>query len=165
MISAQITGSDVGAVLREMKQSMLRKTAVEAAHAGASTLELSARAFARRSVDTGNLMNSIGVRVKKSKRGSSINATIGPRRGFKIKAPDGSERNAAANANLTEFGHMAPDGKQVAAKPFLRPAFAQSGQAAVNAAAGIFKAQVEKEAARLGKKEASKFLRNIRTGK
>jgi len=155
MMTATIGGTaELAATLKELSQSVLSRTALEAANTGAAVFETAARAYARSSKDTGNLLNSIGVRVRKVRKSSSIAGVIGPRRGFKITAPDGSVRDAAANANLTEFGHMAKNGKQVAAKPFMRPAFANAKSGAMNQMAAVFKKRFESVVAKLARKRA-----------
>lgn len=155
MITADITGAaGVREVLNGLKDSMLNKLGYEAVMTGATVLSDSAQAFARASIDTGNTFRSIGVRVKRQRKASTISGVIGPRRGFKIVDREGRTRDAAANANLIEFGHMAESGKQVAAKPFMRPALATAGGGAVSQMAGVLSRKVEQEAGKLARKAA-----------
>lgn len=144
MMQVEISGADdIAKTLREMSDATRGKISMEAMITALTPVVTSAQAFARSSRDTGNLCNSIGFRVRAYSRKSKIVAVIGPRRGFKVVDRSGSTRNASKYGHLVEFGHMAKNGKQVAAKPFMRPGFASSEGKAMQDMANVFRQRIE----------------------
>ncbi len=119
---------DLKAALEAVGNKVKKQTAYQAVVEAMTPVVIAARRYARRSVETGNLHESIGLKATPKLRKGRMYAIVGPRRKFKKPDPSGKgERIATSYAHLVEFGtSTAP------AKPFLRPAWAVT-KARVNA--------------------------------
>lgn len=156
MLQIKIDGErTVKEVLEGVSRHVKRKLGTEAVVTALTPILSAARANASSSVETGNLRDSLGFRVKPYRKGEHIFATVGPRRKFKRKDPSGKgERVASKYGHLVEFGHVGRDGEFVAAKPFMRPAFTSNVVQAEQAMGRVLGAGIEAEARRQSRKRA-----------
>lgn len=115
-LKVTIEGADEVRALFKGIDAISEQVLDAAAYAGAEIAEKDAKA--RAPVDTGDLKSAIAILRKEKSRNPKKKAAyqIGARYKSK-KSPDGVNY-----ALCVEFGHKAPDGTDVPAHPFLRPA-------------------------------------------
>ena len=153
MIGIAITGTaDVAETLEKLSNAAKKKLGTDALVEAMTPMIDAARSLASASVDTGNLKASIGFRVKAYKNGKIL-GYIGPRNGFKVVDRQGRTRIATKYAHLVEFGHAKKGGGTVAAKPFMRPAFASQSQQCAATLGIILGRKIEIEAAKLSRRK------------
>jgi HK97 gp10 family phage protein len=145
MIELRIEGvSDVAEAMKKLSSKLRGDIGTRAVVAALTPIINAAKTRAESSRDTGALIDSIGMRIKRKTMGRGVFGVVGPRRGF--RRPDG--RDPVKYAHLVEFGHYTAaksgvtpaalsrgtKGKSlrrgtlyaqayVLAKPFLRPAW------------------------------------------
>lgn len=156
MMGVTITGlADVKDTLAKLSSAAKNKIGTAALVEAMTPMVDAARNLASASVDTGNLKASVGFRVKAYRKGAIV-GVIGPRNGFKTVDRQGRTRIATKYAHLVEFGHVAPNGMHVAAKPFMRPAFAAKRQQVARDLGVLLGKKIDIEAARLAKRKRKK---------
>lgn len=135
MIRLDVAGiDDLEAALKAVGKKAAREAALVAVQEAAVPIVVQAKRYARNSRDTGALEESITFRTKPYRRGDRALAVIGP--ASKFRGADG--RQPAKYAHLVEFGHVAKNGKHVAAKPFMRPAIATAADKSMRKLADTF---------------------------
>lgn len=103
-----------------LSKKMQREIGFEAVVTAMTPVVSRAKRYARRSMDTGNLHDSIGIKSTPRLKKGRLYAIVGPRRKFRKADPSGKGfRVATKIAHLVEFGTS-----KSAAKPFMRPAWA-----------------------------------------
>lgn len=153
MITAEITGGpELMAFFNDLGNAVKKRIANEAIVTGLTPIVDAARSLAP--ADTGNLKNSIGFRVGKSKKGASVFAKIGPRTGFDFTDKNGVKHQAAKYGTFMEFGHLMQNGKKAPGKPFMRPAFASCKDVAMSEISRVIGTKVELMAKRAKKRKA-----------
>jgi HK97 gp10 family phage protein len=151
MIAVKLEGvTDLRAALDELSKGVKRKMAKGAVTAAALPSLRAMERHAQRSRDTGALIQSLGVRSILWKNGNAT-AVVGPRRGR--FGPDGKDA-PVWYAHLVEFGHTAANGKQVAGKPFMRPAWDETKGDGAAVMAEYLKPRIAAAAKRAAKKKA-----------
>jgi HK97 gp10 family phage protein len=118
--------------------------------AAARPLERAVKAAAAGMSDTGALAASIGLNVKKGKRGGqkgNYTARVGPRKGFARTDSKGQRRDPVKYAHLVEYGTSL-----LPARPFIRPAL----EAAKGDILSRMATALEKHIARALKRRAKK---------
>ena len=120
-LAVNITGmTELKTALEAVGNKVKKQTAFEAVVTAMTPLVTKAKQYARRSEETGNLRDSIGIKAKPVLRKGRMTALVGPRRKFRKADPSGKgERIATSYAHLVEFGTSTAQ-----AKPFMRPAWA-----------------------------------------
>ena len=134
----------------------LRKSAETAVlRAGAVPIRKHAKSQAAKSKDSGLLMQSISLSVKKFKGVTS--ARIGPRKGMRKKVTRTDERTGNTYEELADpnkYSHLVEFGtSHSAAKPFIRPAIDAAQGEVVNAMAAGLDKHLTRVAARLARKK------------
>ena len=153
MAAARIDVSGVRPLMRVLEQlpaKLQARVVKPALRRAARPIIRAARSnlVANRSVETGGLRKSIGVKLKQYKARGVTVAIIGARRG--VTKTGGEPANYA---HLVELGHRnARNGQEIPAKPFLRPALESTKSASVNEFRARLGRQIEKEAAKLAAK-------------
>jgi len=109
---------------------------------GGKIILKSAKAHAKSSEDTGLLIKSLGVTVRKGKSGKErgiYTARIGPRTGFSRTIgvrKSGKNKGKPIKQDPSKYGHLVELGtSHSAAKPFIRPAVDSAGSDVVSAMA------------------------------
>ena len=126
----------MGDLLKKMKalpERVQKNIVVGAVRASAKPMIAEARRSV--AVDTGDLKKSIGVNRRKSKDKNEIIFSVSPRKGGKYDGWHG---------HLQEFGTI-----NMAAHPFMRPAYEKQGKGSIEAVRAYMKKRVEKEVAKL----------------
>ena len=126
----KITGlKEIKRALNKLPLELQRTTETVALRAGAKPILTAAKSNAKSSEDTGLLLKSLGVNVRKGRTGATkgiYTARIGPRKGFRkvvgVRASGKREgkqiyKDPAKYAHLVELGTS-----HSAAQPFIRPA-------------------------------------------
>lgn len=120
-MGVQLTGTrELLAALEALPKELRRSVESGALRAGMAPVRKSARALLNQSKDTGLLQKSLGLTVKKSRKGGQYTARVGPRSGFaQVVMKNGKPKkvNPVKYAHLVEYGTS-----RSAAKPFIRPA-------------------------------------------
>lgn len=149
IIKIEIKGAkEMERLLRELGSRAAAKIGVQALRAGAKPIIGAAKQALQDVSKTGNLANSIDVKILKPKKnGEFINAAIGP---IWKKIPDptraGGFDNPGRRAHLTEFGTS-----HSAAHPFMRPAVDTQHQQAIDEMGRVLGKGIEREALKLAK--------------
>lgn len=177
VIKFELRGMDeIRNVLKTLPTVLQDKVLRQAVGRAAGPLVQAAKMFARRSLRTGALVESIGAIVKKGKKGAGVYAVIGARRGYYrggSPVPKGGNFRGADNpanyAHLIEYGHhvVAPKkntsrrkktaqpaktGKTwVTGKAFMRPALLAAGDAIETELAEGVREGIERQLKRLVK--------------
>lgn len=117
MLDLKITGDeDIVATIAKASQKMQKVAAFEALVVALQPLIAEMRAQAP--VDEGDLVTSIGFRLRRYRGGKTLYGVVGPRSG-----KFGTGKQPAKTAHLIEFGHWAGKGKNrrwVNANAFMR---------------------------------------------
>lgn len=112
--------AEIADALKLLSKKMQREIGYEAVVTAMTPVVTRAKRYARRSIETGNLQDSIGIKATPKVRKGRLYAIVGPRRKFTKADPGGKGFRRATNyAHLVEFGTS-----KSAAKPFMRPAWA-----------------------------------------
>lgn len=153
MISSQIEGvNDLGLALGKLKKKVQQTIGLEAVAIALTPVAESARRHARNSRDTGNLEESIGLKLKGYARKSRVFGIVGPRHGFKKKDPSGKGyRIASKYGHLVEFGTS-----HSAAKPFMRPAWQENKDKIAPEMGAHMGRRITEEGAKIYKRRAKK---------
>lgn len=130
----------------------LQKAAEKAVlRAGAVPIRKAAKRFAKNSKDTGLLMQSISLSVKKTKGVTS--ARVGPRRGMRKKVTRTNPTTGATYEEMADpnnYSHLVEYGtSHSAAKPFIRPAIDSAQDEVLSAMAAGLDKHLTRVAARL----------------
>jgi len=131
-VDVSVDMGDLLKKLRKLPSKVRDKVVVGAVRASAKPIIKEARALAPKR--TGNLAKSIGANKRRSK-GTIVHFSVSPRKGGKY---DGWY------AHFVEFGT-----RKMAPRPFLRPAFENKGEEAINAAKEYMRKRIDKELAKL----------------
>lgn len=120
MIKVNIIGEgDFVENFKKLRKKVGREIVYEAMVFAMLPVANRAKRLARRSMDTGNLIESIGLRSSPIARKGRLYAIVGPRRKFTKQNPDGKgTRTASKYGHLVEYGTA-----HSSAKPFMRPAW------------------------------------------
>lgn len=130
---------EMEALLKELGPNVARKVAQQGALAGAKVIAEEAKRLVP--VRTGELQASIvAVADKENNRWWD-----------KVGAVIGFLKPTSGRAHLVEFGFTAEGGKQVAARPFIRPAMDSQAGEALNAMGRVMAKGIEREATKLAK--------------
>lgn len=156
MITADITGmDDLAKALDGIKKRVQTKIGTEAVVTALTPLVDAAQHYAGYSKETGALKDSIGIKSKPYRRGKVIFGVVGPRNGFKRPDPSGKGfRDPRKYAHLVEFGTP-----KAAPVPFMRPAFAETKDFAIQEMARVIGDGVKREAELQASKRKNKGKR------
>lgn len=144
------------ASLKQLPQNIQKNVVRGAIRAGAASLVKEAKANVP--VDTGNLKKSIGIVAVKSKKPQYIQFKVTTRKGYGLK-------NDGWYAHMVEFGtlgkrdeplssetHRSLKAKEMAekgfgspAQPFMRPAYENKGEEAIDVAKEYMSKRIDKE--------------------
>lgn len=125
--------------IERLPKELQRTVEASALRAGMGPVRKAARANLNKSKDSGLLQKSLGLTVRKTRRGQ-LTARVGARSGFtQMVTRKGSSK--PIKANPTKYAHLVEYGtSKSAAKPFIRPAIDSSeGQIIAEMAKGYDK--------------------------
>jgi len=134
MADIEIFGmEDVLRKLRKLPEQIQNNVVVGAVRAGTKPIINEAKRLVP--IDTGDLEKSIGANRRKTDEKTVVMFTVSPRRGGKYDGFHG---------HLVEFGT-----KNMAAQPFMRPAYEKEGEKTIDATREYMAKRVEKEIEKL----------------
>lgn len=144
----KITGArSLAQALERLPQELAKNAETTALREGMKPVLAKARASAP--TRTGQLKKSLGLTVRKGKRGANagqFTARVGPRGGFAV-TKDGKRIDPVKYAHLVELGTS-----RMPAKPFIRPAVESSEEAMMAGMAAGYEKGISKAVAKLRKK-------------
>jgi len=143
--------SQLEAALRKLPRELQNAAESAALRGGAAPIRKAAKGHLSKSKDSGLLSKSLGVTVKKTRRGQKT-ARVGPRSGFRqVVKRKGKAKPELADpvkyAHLVEYGTS-----KTQAKPFIRPALESASGEAMTAMAAAYSKHLGRVVARLRKR-------------
>jgi HK97 gp10 family phage protein len=142
--------SELEAALRKLPLELQNAAESSALRAGAGPIRKAAKGHLTKSKDSGLLSKSLGITVKKTRRGQKT-ARVGPRSGFrKVVSRKGRKPEIAdpvKYAHLVEYGTS-----KSPAKSFIRPALESAAAESLTAMAAGYNKHLTRVVARLRKR-------------